>query len=161
MATDPTKVRMIQTRSGVVDIPREQSGTPLKEYFLNTELPTDLDRAVVLMSENGPVLAKADPVPWNEQHEKMATHYAEKIMGQIEERGYYSKTLDRFAGRLSDASGYAKDEMKAIIISKFEERYGRDPFSFLQDQREAQGLPTREPSTEHSQSQSPAPDYEQ
>ena len=51
--------------------------------------------------------------------------------------------------------------MKAVIISKFDEMYDRDPFSFLQDQRAAQGLPTRDQPPETSNGHVRGHDYEQ
>ena len=99
MVDDLTKIRMIQTKDGVARIPREQQGVPIREFFQNVEMPADLDRAVVYATASGPVLGKPDPQPWNEQHEQKVTDYAQRVMGQIEERGYYSKTLNNYASR--------------------------------------------------------------
>ena len=94
--------------------------------------------------------------PWDTIEK--AQGYAEKIMGQIEERGYYARTLDRYAGRLAEETGYPKEEMKAIIVSRFDQAYGRDPYSYLNEQRARRGLPTREaaPDTGHE----PEPTHE-
>ena len=70
--SDPKTHRMIQTRDGVAEVPRTQEGVPLKEYFQNTELPADLERAVVYVTPKGPALAKPDPVPWTEAHDRTA-----------------------------------------------------------------------------------------
>lgn len=153
---DPSKVRSIQTRDGVITIPREQQGVPLKEYFKNVELPNDLDRAVVHVTPSGPVVSTADPVPWNEQHNEKAAAYADKIKEVIEEKGYYSKTLNTYAGRLSKETGISPDEVKSVIVKAFETNHGKDPFQYLQDQRQAQGLPVRDrPQQAHNQAMSP------
>ena len=39
---------------------------------------------------------------------------------------------------------YPKDEMKAMIVAKFDETYSQDPFDYLQQVRAEQVLPTRE-----------------
>lgn len=150
---DPKDTRLIQTREGVAHIPRSQQGTPLKDYFQNTELPDNLEQAQVFQSANGPVVTAPDPVPWQEVHDKEAQGYADKIKAQIDEKGYYSKTLAGYADRLADQTGYPKDEMKAMIVAKFDETYNQRPFDYLQQVREEQGLPTRErdntPSRDH------------
>lgn len=140
---DPKTTRLLQTRDGVARIPRTQEGIPLKDYFQNVELPDNLDRAVVYVTRHGPVLAKPDPVAWNEEHDKAAEEYAEKLKSQIDERGYYAKTLNIYAGRLADSTGYSSEEMKALIVSKFETAFEKQPFEYLQESREAKGLPTR------------------
>lgn len=141
----PTTHRTIQTKSGIVTIPREQKGVPLKEYFRNAELPADVDRAVVYATANGPVLSRPDPVPWNEAHAEKARYFAGQIKSLIDEKGYYSKSLSMYAGRLADETGYARDEMKAVIVKSFTQEHGKDPFIYLQDQRQAQGLPVSDP----------------
>ncbi|TLP43454.1 hypothetical protein FDK21_18050 [Cohaesibacter sp. CAU 1516] len=150
---DPRETRLIPTRDGVARVPRSQQGTPLKDYFQNAELPDNLEQAQVFQSANGPVVATPDPVPWQEVHDKEAQGYADKIKNQIDEKGYYSKTLSAYADRLSDQTGYPKDEMKAMIASKFNEAFEKDPFDYLQQVRAEQGLPTRErdntPSRDH------------
>ena len=144
--TDPTPEthRMLHTRDGVVGIPRDQKGTPVADYFANADLPDDMARAVVYDTPKGPVVGKADPVPWNEQHTAKAREYAGQIKEQIEEKGYYAKTMNVFAGRLAEQTGRSPDEVKAVIVQAFEHEHGKDPFTYLQDQRQNKGLPTRE-----------------
>lgn len=152
---DPKKTRMVQTRDGVARIPRAQQGVPLQDYFQNSEMPKDLERAQVFVSASGPVLANPDPVPWTENHEKQAEGYADKLKTQIDEKGYYSRSLTNFSERLSDETGYPKDEMKAMIVSKFDAANQQDPFDYLQQVRAEQGLPTRERETEQSRDHDP------
>ena len=71
--------------------------------------------------------------------------YNPQIKSLIDEKGYYSKSLSMYAGRLADETGYARDEMKAVIVKSFTHEHGKDPFIYLQDQRQAQGLPVRDP----------------
>ncbi len=141
---NPDTHRNLQTREGVVAIPREQKGVPLREYFKNAELPNDLERAVVYATPSGPVVARPDPVPWNEQHNEKAQNYADQIKSLIDEKGYYSRTLDIYAKRLADDTGHDRDEMRAVIVKSFEQGYGRDPFTYLQDRRQEAGLPVRD-----------------
>lgn len=141
---DPKTHRNIQTREGVVAIPREEKGVPLKAYFKNADLPEDLDRAMVYTTPGGPVLARPDPVAWGEEHNEKARHYADQIKAMIDEKGYYSRTLSMYARRLADETGHDRDEMKAVIVKAFEQDYGRDPFSYLQDRRQEAGLPVRD-----------------
>ncbi|MEM8751132.1 MAG: hypothetical protein AAGF28_12595 [Pseudomonadota bacterium] len=150
---DPAKERLVQTRDGVVTIPREQQGVPLKDYFKNAELPPEIDRAVVYATSSGPVLSPPDPVPWNEQHNEQARSYAGKIKTLIEEKGYYSKALNAYADRLSDQTGRSREETKAIIVKSFENAQGTDPFRYLQDQRAAQGIPVRDRQQDQQQGQ--------
>jgi len=77
----------------------------------------------------------------------------------IEEKGYYSKTLNLYAKNLSEETGHPKDETKAIIVKAFENEHGKDPFKYLQEVRAEQGLPVRDKqlSQGHDQSQSQAP----
>ncbi|MEP1932166.1 MAG: hypothetical protein ABJO52_20890 [Nisaea sp.] len=152
---DPKETRLVQTRDGVARIPREQQGVPIREFFRNSELPNDLERAQVFQSETGPVLANPDPVPWTEIQDKEAQTYAENIKSQIDEKGYYSKSLSHYADRLSDATGYSKDEMKAMIVSKFDATYEQDPFDYLQGVRAEKGLPVRERTAQPEQNQEP------
>ena len=151
----PEEFRMIQTRGGVARVPRTQEGVPIREYFQNTELPDDLERTVVYASAGGPVLATPDPIPWSERHDREAQDYAERLKTQIDERGYYKRSLESFAGRLSDETGYPKDEMKAVIVSKFDGTYQQDPFDYLHQTRTQQGLPVRDQNPEMSQQQEP------
>ncbi len=141
---DPKHTRMIQTRDGIARIPRNEEGVSIRDYFQNTELPENLDRAHVFSSASGPVLGAPDPTPWTEKQDKKVIEYADKLKAQIDEKGYYAKSLDVFAGRLSSDTGYAKDEMKAQIVARFEADHHKDPFDYLQSVREAQGLPVRE-----------------
>ncbi|WP_238365452.1 hypothetical protein [Mesobacterium pallidum] len=140
---DPNTHRHIQTRDGVASIPRSQQGVMLKDYFRNTELPQDLDRAMVYVTEKGPVIATPDPESWSEKHDQMARDYADKLKLQIDDKGYYSKTLNLFAERLSEATGHSRDEMKAVIAKSFETRHSTDPYTYLSEQRLAQGKPVR------------------
>jgi hypothetical protein len=117
---DPKEFRMIQTRDGVARIPRSQEGVALRDYFQNTELPKDIDRAKVFVSGTGPVLAAPDPVPWSAEHDKEAQDYADRLKAQIDEKGYYKRSLEAFAGRLADITGYPREEMQAVIVSKFD-----------------------------------------
>ena len=144
MSESPETHRMVHTRQGVVAIPREQKGVPLMEYFQNADMPADLERAMVFATENGPVLAKPDPVPWNELHVEKAREYADQIKTMIDDKGYYSRTLSVYAGRLADETGLSRDEMKAVIVKAFEGEHGKDPFTYLRDRRQEMGLPVRE-----------------
>jgi len=120
MMDGPKDFRMIQTRDGVARVPRSQEGVALRDYFQNTELPKELERAQVFVSASGPVLAQPDPIPWSEQHDKAAIDYAHRIKAQIDEKGYYKRTLYTFASKLADETGYPRDEMQAVIVSKFD-----------------------------------------
>lgn len=93
---DPEQYRMIQTRDGVARVPRAQEGVPIREYFQNTELPEDIERTVVFASAAGPVLAAPDPIPWSEQHDSEAQDYADRLKAQIDEKGYYKRSLESF-----------------------------------------------------------------
>lgn len=141
---DPKQTRMIQTRNGIARIPRNEEGISMREYFQNTELPENLERARVFSSASGPILAAPDPVAWTEMQDKQVHEYSNKLKAQIDEKGYYAKSLDVFAGKLSADTGYTKEEMKAQIVARFEADHDRDPFDYLQSVREAQGLPVRE-----------------
>lgn len=152
---DPKTYRMIQTRDGVARVPRTQEGVPIREYFKNTELPEDLDRAEVFVSGTGPVLAAPDPVPWTAQHDQQAQDYAAKLKAQIDDQGYYKRSLETFAGRLADETGYPKAEMRAMIVAKFDGSYQKDPFDYLQEVRAAKGLPVRARPAQIDQSQEP------
>lgn len=154
MDDDPNKVRLMHTRDGIARIPREQKGVPFKEYFRNTELPKDLEKAVIYATEHGPVLGRADPVPFGPEHDQKAQAFAEKLKAQIDDHGFYSGSLKRFAHSLSDETGRARDEMKALIATKFETNYGKEPYAYLQDERARKGLPV----SERSQSQGLSPD---
>ncbi|MGJ8628273.1 MAG: hypothetical protein ACSHXB_15035 [Sulfitobacter sp.] len=140
---DPKTHRMIQTRNGVERVPRTQEGVAIRDYFQNTDLPKDLERAQVFISGTGPVLALPDPVAWSAEHDKVAQGYADKLKTQIDEKGYYKRSLETFAGRLADETGYPRDEMQAMIVSKFDGTYQQDPFDYLQGVRAAKGLPIR------------------
>jgi len=140
---DPNTQRHIQTRDGVTSIPRSQQGEKLRDYFRNAELPPDLDRAVVYVTDKGPVIAAPDREAWSQKHDDMARDYADKLKQQIDEKGYYSKSLSIFADRLSDATGHSRGEMKAVIAKSFEARHGADPYTYLSEQRIAQGKPVR------------------
>lgn len=152
---DPKEFRMIQTRDGVARVPRAQEGVSLRDYFQNTELPDDLERAVVFASAGGPVLATPDPVPWSEQQDRAAQDYADRLKTQIDEKGYYKRSLESFAGRLSETTGYPKEEMQAMIVSKFDGAYQQDPFDYLQQVRAEKGLPVRSQQPEMGQSLEP------
>ena len=141
---NPETHRLLHTREGVVSIPREQKGVPLNEYFKNADLPSDLERAVVYVTKKGPVVAKPDPVPWNETHVEKVREYAARIRSIIKDKGYYSRTLNMYASRLADQTGQPRDQMKAVIVKAFEDQHGKDPFTYLQDQRQEKGLPARE-----------------
>ena len=141
---NPTTHRMIQTREGVVAVPRKQKGVPLAEYFRNADFPADLSRALVFATQKGPVLAKPDPVAWSKTHDERASEYAGRIKMQIDDKGYYSRTLGLYAGRLADETGHPRDEMKAVIVEAFQRNEGKDPFTYLQDRRRDQGLPVGE-----------------
>lgn len=138
--------RTLHTRDGVVEIPRSQQGVPLKEYLRNAALPEDIERSVVFVTEHGPVAAQPDPVAWGPEHDKAVADNADRLKAQIDERGYYSKTLGRMARQLSEQTAYPEDEMKAKIIGAFTRQHGQEPFAYLKTQREAQGLPVREQS---------------
>jgi len=101
------------------------------------------------------VLAAPDPVPWSEQHDREAQDYADRLKAQIDEKGYYKRSLETFAGRLSDSTGYPKAEMQAVIVSKFDGTYQKDPFDYLQQAREEKGLPVRDQKPELDQAQEP------
>ncbi|MGB0659560.1 MAG: hypothetical protein ACPGNV_05210 [Mangrovicoccus sp.] len=154
MDDDPNKVRLLHAREGIARIPRDQKGVPFKEYFHNTELPRDLEKAVVYATEHGPVLGTADPVPFGPEHDKKAQAFAEKLKTQIDDHGFYSGSLKRFAHSLSVETGRARDEMKALIASKFETSYGKEPYAYLQEERARKGLPV----TDRGQSQDFRPD---
>lgn len=141
---DPTTHRMIQTREGVEAVPRTQTGVPLKEYFQNAELPADLDRAMVYVTAKGPVVARPDPEGWTQEHGERARHYAGRLREMIDEKGYYARTMDVYAGRLSDETGHPRDQMKAVIAEAFQRDHGQDPYSYLQKHRRAHGLPVRD-----------------
>lgn len=147
---DPNTHRLIQTRDGVVPVPRTQTGVPITEYFRNAELPADITRAVVFETKDGPVLGKRDPLTWTAEHAEQAADYANRLKAQIDEKGYYRKTMEIYAARLADQTGHPKDEMKAVIADAFQRDHGADPFTYLQDSRRAQGLPVREASGPHN-----------
>lgn len=141
---DPKTHRLLHTRSGVQSIPREQKGVPLREYLQNQELPKDLETAQIFVTETGPVAAAPDPVPWDETHTKIATGFVQTLKEQIDEKGYYANSLENFARRLSEATAYPREQMKALLIKEFEATYGKEPYDHLQDTRIAKGLPVRE-----------------
>lgn len=141
---DPKETRLIQTRDGIARVPRTQMGVPLREYLRNTDLPENLERAVIFATPGGPVAVEPDPAPWTEAHDAKVRDYAASIKEQIDEKGYYAKSLDHFAGRLARETGYPRPEMKALIVSTFDAAEGKDPFAYLQDRRAEQGLPVRE-----------------
>lgn len=141
---DPKETRMVQTRNGVAQVPRAQTGIPIRDYLQNAELPKNLERAVIFETASGPVALEADPIPWTHKHDEKVGYYAETLKEQIEDKGFYAKSLDRFANRLSSETGYPTEEMKATISSKFTELYGNDPFQHLQNVRAERGLPVRE-----------------
>ena len=143
--TSPETHRMLHTRDGVIAIPREQKGVPVTEYFRNADLPDDVARTVVYTTPKGPVLGRPDPVPWNERHSEKAREYAGQLKTLIEDKGYYSKTMNIYAGRLAEQTGRSREEVKAVIVQAFERENGKDPFTYLQDLRQERGLPVREP----------------
>jgi hypothetical protein len=153
---DPTTHRLVRTRDGVARIPRAERGVPIAEYFQNVELPNDISRMAVFNTPNGPALATPDPMPWTQEHTKQVNDYADRLKAQIDERGYYARSLENFAERLSGSTGYAQEEMKAAIVARFEEVNGADPYAYLNERRQAQGLPVREQA-----SRAPGHDYEQ
>ena len=149
---DPTTHRIIQTMDGTVSIPRKQNGVPLTEYFRNTDLPNDLERSIVYATPKGPVLSTPDPVPWNEKHNVKARDYATRIKTLIDEKGYYSKTLNMYAEKLASETGVSITDTKAVISQAFEKEYQSAPFNYLQQQRENQGLPVKDvPTPSHGQ----------
>lgn len=153
---DPTTHRLIQTRDGVAAVPREQKGVPLTEYFRNADLPEDLNRSVVFATTDGPVLARPDPVAWNQEHAIKADEFAQRLKAQIDEKGYYARTLGLYAGRLADETGQQLEQMKAVIVDSFQRENGKDPFTYLKDLRQEQGLPTgkeQDPVHDHPQTQ--------
>ncbi|NOR62972.1 MAG: hypothetical protein GQ535_10830 [Rhodobacteraceae bacterium] len=91
---DPKTHRFIQTRTGTAAVSRDQQGTPLNAFFQNAELPKHLEKSVVYQTENGPVIAKPDPVPWNEQHSERARDHANSLKELIGSKGYYRKNLN-------------------------------------------------------------------
>lgn len=141
---DPKTERLFQTKQGVTAVPRAQEGVPFKEYFANTEMPKDLERARVYATDKGPVLAKPDPEAWCETHQARADQFAEKLRAQIEEKGYYAKSLRLYSEQLAEQTGSEPSEMKAVIAKSFEAQTGKEPYAYLQDHRAAQGLPTRD-----------------
>lgn len=148
---NPTTHRMIQGRDMTYVIPRSREGVPLTEFFGNAQLPDDLHRAMVHKTENGFVLAPRDPVAWNQDHDAKAAEYASALKSQIEEKGYYRKTMALYAERLSKETGQPLDEMKAVISRNFQAETGKAPYSYLQEQRQAQGLPTQQNAPKHKQ----------
>ena len=83
--------------------------------MVNVEMPEDLERAVVYATPSGPALAKPDPKPWSNEHAKQADEHASKLKEQIDERGYYAKTLDVYAGRLADETGYNRNAGRGCL----------------------------------------------
>lgn len=152
---DPSTHRLIQTRDGVETIPKSQPGVPVSEYFRNAELPHDLARMVVFSTANGPILGKPDPVAWSAEHTEQAKDYAGRLKTLIDEKGYYRRTLGLYADRLAEQTGHPREEVKAAIAGAFEQENGKDPFSYLQDARRAQGLPVRD---EPEVAKSPSPE---
>ncbi|WP_299628369.1 hypothetical protein [uncultured Tateyamaria sp.] len=140
---DPKETRMIQTRDGVERIPRTQIGVGLRDYFQNTELPEDIERAQVFATSRGPVLAPRDPVPWTEAHAQKVKNFAQDVKSYIDEKGSYKWKLGNCAETLSNETGYPASEMKAHIVAAFEDAQGQDPFKYLQGVRAEQGLPVR------------------
>gem|GEM_PF-3116115 len=143
-SNDPRHQRFFQTRDGVTAIPRDQQGVKLAEYFKNAELPEQLDQAVVYATSKGPVVATPDPEEWSARHDEMAQGYADRLKTQIDERGYYAKSLGQFAGRLAETTGRSQDEMKALISQRFTQTHGKDPYAYLNDLRVSQGKPVRQ-----------------
>lgn len=141
---DPTTHRLVRTRDGVARIPRAERGVPIAEYFQNVELPSDLSRMAVFNTPSGPALATPDPMPWTQEHTKQVNDYADRLKAQIDERGYYARSLENFAERLSTATAYAQSEIQLMIIERFKEVHGKEPRSYLQERRQAQGLPVRD-----------------
>lgn len=152
---DPTETRLIQTRDGVAKVPRTQEGIPIREYLQNTQLPDDMERSVIYLTETGPVAATPDFVPWSEVHEKQVETYAEKLKEQIDDKGYYKNTLDRYAKNLTNNTGYPHDEMRTLIVSTFETKFSQEPQTYLEDVREQKGLPTRRQSQSQTQNIEP------
>ncbi|MEP3247772.1 MAG: hypothetical protein ABJN40_07400 [Sneathiella sp.] len=140
---DPNTHRVIQTREGTVTVSRNQPGTPLNQYFKNAELPDNLEKAMVYQTDDGAVLAKPDPVPWNDQHTERASEHAASLKELIDDKGYYRKNLDLYATRLADETGQSPDEVKAIISGEFQSSFGKSPYQYLQEHRQEQGLPTK------------------
>lgn len=154
---DPETFRMIQTRDGVVRVPRQQEGVPIRDFFANTELPQDLDRAVVYQAAGGPVVAAPDPVAWSADQDQKAQEFADRLKAQIDEKGYYKRSLESFANRLADETKYPREEMKAMIVAKFDATYQQQPFDYLQQVRAEKGLPVR--GQDASLQQEQEPDY--
>ncbi|MGJ8629398.1 MAG: hypothetical protein ACSHXB_20795 [Sulfitobacter sp.] len=146
---------MIQTRDGVARVPRSQKGVALRDYFANTEMPKDLNQAQVFTSELGPVVAAPDPVDWSEQNDKLVAHYSGRLKAQMDEKGYYKHTLNAFAGRVSQQTGYPRDEMKALIVSNFTSENGKDVFAYNREARIALDLPVGDIGPQRSVSQEP------
>ena len=144
---DPKTHRLIQTRDGTAAVSREQQGTPLNAYFKNAELPDNLDKAVVYQTDDGPVVAKPDPVPWNEKHSERAREHAASLKELIDDKGYYRKNMNLYAERLSEETGHSCDEVKAIISDEFQSETGKSPYNYLQDHREQRGLPVKSDQT--------------
>jgi len=148
---NPNTHRMIQGRDMTYVIPRSREGVPLTEFFGNAHMPDDLHKAMVHKTENGYVLAPRDPVAWNQGHDAKASEYASALKSQIEEKGYYRKTMTLYAERLSKETGQPVDEMKAVISRNFQAETGKDPYTYLQEQRQAQGLPTQQSAPKQQQ----------
>lgn len=143
-AVNPSSHRMIEGRDQTFVIPRDQQGQPFKEYFQNARMPADLENALVFRTEKGPVLASPDPVAWGQAHDQKAQYFADQVKTQIDEHGYYSKRLNSFAKSLSDETGHKAEETRAMIVKQFELKHGVDPYRYLANVREHQGLPVRD-----------------
>lgn len=141
--SDPKTHRTVLTKAGVESIPRSQVGVPFSEYFQNVRLPQDPRHAVVFVTENGPVLDHPDPVPWSEEHDRKQTATVARIKDAIETQGRYKPVLDGASSDLARETGLRVNEVRDRIIGEFTATHGKDVRSYLEDQREAQGLPTR------------------
>lgn len=154
---DPKEIRMIQTRDGVARVPRSQVGVSLRDYFQNTELPENLERAQVFVTEQGPVAAPPDPVAWTEEHTKKVQQYAHQVKEYVDDKGKYGWKLTSCANALSRETGYRQAEMKAHIVAAFTDEFGQDPYQYLREQRIAKGLPVRDRQPEMGRQ--PEPDF--
>ncbi len=151
--TNPTTHRTIEGPDYSINVPRNQAGVPLVEFFGNAPLPDDLKNAVVYKTDQGHVLAPRDPVALSQEHDAKAAEYATTLRAQIDEKGYYAKTMTLYAEQLSQKTGQPVQDMKAVISRNFQAETGKDPYAYLQEQRQARGLPVRQ--NEPQQKQTP------
>lgn len=131
---------MIETRDGVVSVPRMQAGTPLREYLRNTQLPDDLPGSVVYETAVGPVALAPDPIPWNETHDQRVRQHAEQLQRQIDKWIKYRPMLDSFSKRLSEETPVLKSDVAARIAAQFHENTGLSLFGYQREVRMERGL---------------------